>query len=238
MVIVLLIASVILIANTIRLSIFSRRREIEVMKLVGATNWFVRGPFMLEGLLCGLVGIGRRGLPALPRQGDRAARDPRAHRHDRRRAGALLRRHRARADGRRPRRRSARLRHDAPPLPEGLARGDPLEACDSALPVSARSRTSRAVAEAARDRLQPVVRAPPLPSLHARRTQTGTRPGEAPEPLGAPPARPRRRRQRRREARRGRDRDHAARAPRRSPSPSSPTSGRRTPARPTTRSRC
>ena len=55
-VVVLLGASVILIANTIRLSIFSRRREIEVMKLVGATNWFVRGPFMLEGLLCGLVG--------------------------------------------------------------------------------------------------------------------------------------------------------------------------------------
>jgi cell division transport system permease protein len=53
---ILLIASTILIANTIRLSIFSRRREIEVMKLVGATNWFVRGPFMLEGLLCGLVG--------------------------------------------------------------------------------------------------------------------------------------------------------------------------------------
>jgi cell division transport system permease protein len=56
MVIVLLVASVILIANTIRLSIFSRRREIEVMKLVGASNWFVRGPFMLEGLLQGLVG--------------------------------------------------------------------------------------------------------------------------------------------------------------------------------------
>jgi cell division transport system permease protein len=55
-VIVLLIASVMLIANTIRLSIFSRRREIEVMKLVGATNWFVRGPFMLEGLLCGGIG--------------------------------------------------------------------------------------------------------------------------------------------------------------------------------------
>lgn len=53
---VLLIASVLLIANTIRLSIFSRRREIEVMKLVGATNWFVRGPFMLEGLFCGLAG--------------------------------------------------------------------------------------------------------------------------------------------------------------------------------------
>ncbi len=55
-VIVLLIASTLLIANTIRLSIFSRRREIEVMKLVGATNWFVRGPFMLEGLLCGFAG--------------------------------------------------------------------------------------------------------------------------------------------------------------------------------------
>jgi cell division transport system permease protein len=55
-VLILLAASTLLIANTIRLSIFSRRREIEVMKLVGATNWFVRGPFMLEGLLCGLVG--------------------------------------------------------------------------------------------------------------------------------------------------------------------------------------
>jgi cell division transport system permease protein len=54
--IILLIASTMLIANTIRLSIFSRRREIEVMKLVGASNWFVRGPFMLEGLLCGLAG--------------------------------------------------------------------------------------------------------------------------------------------------------------------------------------
>ncbi len=54
--VVLLLASVLLIANTIRLSIFSRRREIEVMKLVGATNWFIRGPFMLEGLFCGLAG--------------------------------------------------------------------------------------------------------------------------------------------------------------------------------------
>jgi cell division transport system permease protein len=55
-VIILAVASTLLIANTIRLSIFARRREIEVMKLVGATNWFVRGPFMLEGLLCGLAG--------------------------------------------------------------------------------------------------------------------------------------------------------------------------------------
>jgi cell division transport system permease protein len=55
-VILLVIASTMLIANTIRLSIFARRREIEVMKLVGATNWFVRGPFMVEGMICGLVG--------------------------------------------------------------------------------------------------------------------------------------------------------------------------------------
>ena len=55
-VVLLVIASTLLIANTIRLSIFARRREIEVMKLVGATNWFIRGPFMLEGLLCGLIG--------------------------------------------------------------------------------------------------------------------------------------------------------------------------------------
>ncbi len=53
---VLVVASVLLISNTIRLSIFSRRSEIEVMKLVGATNWFVRGPFMLEGLICGIAG--------------------------------------------------------------------------------------------------------------------------------------------------------------------------------------
>jgi cell division transport system permease protein len=55
-IVILLMASILLIANTIRLSIFARRREIEVMKLVGASNWFVRGPFMLEGLLCGLAG--------------------------------------------------------------------------------------------------------------------------------------------------------------------------------------
>ena len=53
---VLLAAATLLVANTTRLSIFARRRDIEVMKLVGATNWFVRGPFMIEGLLCGLAG--------------------------------------------------------------------------------------------------------------------------------------------------------------------------------------
>ena len=56
LILILAIAAVLLIANTIRLSIHSRRREIEVMKLVGATNWFVRMPFIIEGMLCGLVG--------------------------------------------------------------------------------------------------------------------------------------------------------------------------------------
>lgn len=50
----LIIAGTLLVSNTIRLSIFSRRREIEVMKLVGASNAFVRLPFMIEGFLCGL----------------------------------------------------------------------------------------------------------------------------------------------------------------------------------------
>jgi len=53
---VLLAVAVILIWNTIRTAIFARRREIEVMKLVGATDWFIRVPFILEGLIQGLVG--------------------------------------------------------------------------------------------------------------------------------------------------------------------------------------
>ena len=52
----LLVASSLLILNTIRTAMFARRREIEVMKLVGATNWFIRVPFMLEGLVQGLFG--------------------------------------------------------------------------------------------------------------------------------------------------------------------------------------
>ena len=53
---VLLVVAVGLIWNTIRTAMYARRREIEVMKLVGATNWFIRVPFMLEGLLHGLLG--------------------------------------------------------------------------------------------------------------------------------------------------------------------------------------
>ncbi|MBV8296488.1 MAG: FtsX-like permease family protein, partial [Acidimicrobiia bacterium] len=54
--IVLLAAASLLILNTIRMAIYSRRREVAVMKLVGATNWFIRVPFMFEGLVQGLIG--------------------------------------------------------------------------------------------------------------------------------------------------------------------------------------
>jgi cell division transport system permease protein len=50
------IASILLVANTIRLSLYARRREVEVMRLVGATNWFIRWPFVIEGVLVGAVG--------------------------------------------------------------------------------------------------------------------------------------------------------------------------------------
>lgn len=54
--VLLVLASVLLIANTIRLSLFARRREVEVMKLVGATDWFIRWPFIIEGILVGAMG--------------------------------------------------------------------------------------------------------------------------------------------------------------------------------------
>jgi cell division transport system permease protein len=52
----LIVASVLLVSNTIRLSLFSRRREVEVMKLVGATDWFIRWPFVIEGIVLGAFG--------------------------------------------------------------------------------------------------------------------------------------------------------------------------------------
>lgn len=52
----LVVTSMFLISNTIRMTIFHRRREIEIMKLVGATNWFIRWPFIIEGMIIGLIG--------------------------------------------------------------------------------------------------------------------------------------------------------------------------------------
>jgi cell division transport system permease protein len=52
---ILVVVSVVIVMNTIRTAVYHRRREIEVMKLVGATEWFVRGPFLLEGILTGLI---------------------------------------------------------------------------------------------------------------------------------------------------------------------------------------
>jgi cell division transport system permease protein len=75
--VLLTIASVLLIANTIRLSLFARRREVEVMKLVGATDWFIRWPFVIEGTIVGAAGavvaIGVLGLTKV------ALLDPLAH---------------------------------------------------------------------------------------------------------------------------------------------------------------
>ncbi len=67
---ILIAASVLLIFNTIRTAVFARRREIEVMRLVGASNWFIRLPFMVEGLVHGLSGallaaLGAWGFDAL-----------------------------------------------------------------------------------------------------------------------------------------------------------------------------
>ena len=51
--VLLTLASILLIGNTIRLSLYARRREVEVMKLVGATDWFIRWPFVIEGVIVG-----------------------------------------------------------------------------------------------------------------------------------------------------------------------------------------
>ncbi len=54
--VLLLLASLMLVGNTIRLSIYARRREVEVMRLVGATAWLIRWPFIIEGLIVGFIG--------------------------------------------------------------------------------------------------------------------------------------------------------------------------------------
>jgi cell division transport system permease protein len=52
---ILIVVSVVIVMNTIRTAVYHRRKEIEVMKLVGATEWFVRGPFVIEGVMTGLI---------------------------------------------------------------------------------------------------------------------------------------------------------------------------------------
>jgi cell division transport system permease protein len=71
----LLVAALMLILNAIRMAMFARRREIEVMKLVGATNWFIRVPFMLEGIIHGLIGslLALTGVVTLDRFMERVA---------------------------------------------------------------------------------------------------------------------------------------------------------------------
>ena len=51
----LVVVSVVVVANTIKLTVFARAREISIMKYVGATNWFIRGPFLVEGIIIGIV---------------------------------------------------------------------------------------------------------------------------------------------------------------------------------------
>lgn len=55
-IIFLTLATLFIISNTIRLTVFARRKEIGIMKYVGATNWFIRWPFLLEGLMLGFIG--------------------------------------------------------------------------------------------------------------------------------------------------------------------------------------
>ena len=121
----LLFAAVLLIWNTIRTAIFARRREIEVMKLVGATDWFIRIPFMLEGLLHGIIGgaVASVGLWAWNSQWTSGVKRVPGQQRVRCARG----RRRLRQDGdadhdrdRRPRRRH-RLRHRRLPLPGYLA---------------------------------------------------------------------------------------------------------------------
>jgi cell division transport system permease protein len=73
----LLVAALLLILNAIRMAMFARRREIEVMKLVGATNWFIRVPFMMEGIVQGMIGalFAVGALVAVDRAMDNAAQN-------------------------------------------------------------------------------------------------------------------------------------------------------------------
>ena len=122
-VVLLTIASVLLISNTTRLSIFARRREVEIMRLVGATNWFIRWPFVMEGVFTGMMGAAGAAILVMltnrfyHRKRDQQAAVPALQR----RSGADLL---AGAAGDR-RRHPARLRRQRPgaeALPEDLVR--------------------------------------------------------------------------------------------------------------------
>ena len=122
---ILLVASILLIGNTIRLSIFARRREVEVMKLVGATNWFIRWPFVIEGIVCGLMGAVLSVGAAVGREGGRRGPVDRGRRqrpHARRGHHHRLPHAGPDPDRRRRHRGRARQRHHAAPLPQGLVR--------------------------------------------------------------------------------------------------------------------
>lgn len=54
----LIIVSLVVVSNTIKLTVFARSREINIMKYVGATNWFIRGPFLAEGIIIGIISAG------------------------------------------------------------------------------------------------------------------------------------------------------------------------------------
>ena len=116
----LALASLLLVANTIRLSMYARRREVEVMKLVGATDWFIRWPFVIEGVLVGAIG----GVTAIMLLGvvKVSLVDPLAEglRADRRAGDDELRAAHRAAARRRGRRLRARLRPLPAPLPARL----------------------------------------------------------------------------------------------------------------------
>lgn len=57
-IIILVIISIVIVANTVKLTVTAREREISIMKYIGATNWFIRGPFFVEGIIIGLIGSG------------------------------------------------------------------------------------------------------------------------------------------------------------------------------------
>ena len=217
------VSSTLLIANTIRLSIFSRRREIEVMKLVGATNWFVRGPFMLEGLICGVLGsvaaivlllIGKEscssGSPtsfdagadvqALVVLADRADPDPRRPRASARSAPDM---HRSAASSRSsPGSGYARREHRGRQKRPSRGRATPPHERDALCRAPRRARDRPAVRGAPSPRRWSPTSARPTParrmthsSSSPRAARRLRRPAADARPGGAPPARRRARRQ-------------------------------------------